>query len=119
MLHGSIAMKQIAPLLFAFALVVSLTPSASTQTMGQPEHFSSGAIDINSGRAGTIEIEVNRWSTPAERETLVGALIAKGPDDLLKQMQDGKSVGRIHTPDAIGYDLRYAQQRPGKDGGRD
>ena len=94
-------MKQIAPLLFAFALVVSLTPSASTQTMGQPEHFSASAIDINNGRAGTIEIEVNRWSTPAERETLVGALLAKGPDDLLKRMQDGKSVGRIHTPDDI------------------
>jgi hypothetical protein len=111
-------MKQIAPLLFAFALVVSLTPSASTQTMGQPERFSASAIDINNGRAGTIEIDVSRWSTAAEREMLVGAL-AKGPDDLLKAMQDGKSVGRIHTPDAIGYDLRYAQQRPGKDGGRD
>jgi hypothetical protein len=112
-------MKQIVAILFASVLVVSLTRSASTQTMGQPETFTAGAIDINHGQAGQIEINVDRWSTAADRERLVGALVSKGPDQLLSMFQDMKPVGRIHTPDSIGYDLRYAQQRPGPDGGRD
>jgi hypothetical protein len=61
---------------------------------------------------------VTRWSTAAERAKLVEAL-SKGSDELLKVVQGMKSVGRIRTPDSIGYDLRYAQQRPGRDGGRD
>jgi hypothetical protein len=42
----------------------------------------------------------------------------KGPAELLKQLQKMKPVGRIRTPDSIGYDLRYAQQTPSEDGGR-
>ena len=112
-------MKQYLSFVFVFALVFSLTPPVSAQTMGQPEEFSAGAIDINSGRTGSIAINVDRWSTAAEREKLVGSLLEKGPDDLLKMLQDMKPVGRIRTPDSIGYELRYAQQRPGPDGGRD
>jgi hypothetical protein len=87
--------------------------------MGQPEEFSAGAIDTNHGRTGQIQITVKRWSTPAERETLVGALLQKGPDGLLKSLQDMKPVGTIRTPDTLGYDLHYAAERPGVDGGRD
>jgi hypothetical protein len=112
-------MKQCLSFVFVFALVCALAPSVSTQTMGQAEEFSAGAVDINNGRAGSIAINVDRWSTAAERERLVGALMEKGPDELLKMLQDMKPVGRIRTPDSIGYDLRYAQQRPGQDGGRD
>jgi hypothetical protein len=112
-------MRHVGGLLCGFALLASFASSASGQTMGQPEEFSAGAIDINNGRAGQIQITVDRWSPPSEREKLVGALVAKGPDELLKATQDTKSVGRIRTPDSIGYDLRYSQERPGKDGGRD
>lgn len=112
-------MKQALRVLFAFVLVVSVVRSVSTQTMGQPEEFTAGAIDINNGRAGQIQMNVDRWSTQAERARLVEALFSKGGDDLLKVVQDMKSVGRIRTPDSIGYDLRYSQQRPGRDGGRD
>ena len=107
-------------LLFTLLLtVVSLATVVRTQTMGQPETFSAGAIDMNRGRAGQIQINVDRWSTQAERSQLVGALLEKGPDALLKAVQNMRSVGRIRTPDSIGYELRYAQQRPGAEGGRD
>jgi hypothetical protein len=114
-----IVMKQFVAFLCTGLLFVSIPRPVATQTMGQPEEFSAGAIDINNGRAGQIQITVDRWSTAAEREKIVGGLVAKGPDELLKVIQDTKSVGRIRTPDSIGYDLRYSQQRPGKDGGRD
>ena len=112
-------MKQITAVVFGLALLVSVPRWAFPQTMGEPEQFSAGAVDINTGRSGQIEINVDRWSTAAERERLIGALHAKGEDELLKVVQDTKPVGRIRTPDSIGYELRYAQQRPGRDGGRD
>jgi len=109
--HATLAL-----ILLTFVLVTS----AVSQTMGEAEQFSAGAIDMNHGRAGQVLINVDRWSTAADREKLVGSLMSEGSsDDLLKAVQDGKSVGRIRTPDSIGYDLKYAQQRPGKDGGRD
>ena len=112
-------MKQLITVVSALALAVSLTQSVSTQTMGQAEEISANAVDINHGRAGAIQINVDRWSTSAERATLTEALFSGGPDKLLKAVQDVKPVGRIRTPDSIGYELRYAQQAPGPDGGRD
>jgi hypothetical protein len=109
-------------LAYSLALLVAVcafTQPVRTQTMGQPEEFTAGAIDLNHGRTGQIQITVDRWSTPAERATLIAALLKKGPDGLLKALQDIRPVGRIRTPDTIGYDLHYAAQRPGVDGGRD
>jgi hypothetical protein len=62
---------------------------------------------------------VTRWSSEAERGTLTRAILTKGPDSLLEDLRDMKSVGTIRTPDSLGYDLRYAHQEPGQDGGRD
>ena len=102
-----------------FLVVFAFTQPVRTQTMGQPEEFTAGAIDINHGQTGQIQITVNRWSTPAERAKLITALLGKGPEELLKVLQETRPVGRIRTPDSIGYDLHYAAQRPGSDGGRD
>jgi hypothetical protein len=111
--------KVLAYSLAPLVVVCVLTQPVRTQTMGQPEEFSAGAIDLNHGRTGQIQMTVNRWSRPAERATLIAALLKKGPDGLLKALQDMKPVGTIRTPDTLGYDLRYAAQRPGVDGGRD
>ena len=104
----------------ALLLVVgAFAGTASSQTMGEPENISAGAVDSNSGRTGVIQIAVNRWSTPRERGALVDALETKGPSGLLKAVQDSRPVGTINTPDSVAYDLRYAFQRAGRDGGRD
>jgi hypothetical protein len=103
------------------ALLVLVCSLAFAQSNGQPERFTANAVSL-SPEYGTgqqvVEITVNRWSPNAERERLVAALQEKGPDELLKQLQKNKPVGRIRTPDSIGYDLRYAQQAPSEDGGR-
>jgi hypothetical protein len=90
------------------------------QTLGQKEEFTAVAIannNIQSG-AGTVLISVDRWSTTAERDRLVATLQTKGPKALVDALQDTRPVGRIRTPDSLGYDLRYAFQTPGEDGGR-
>jgi hypothetical protein len=107
--------------LMVAALVASVCSLTVAQTLGQPERFTANAVSLSPQyRTGqqTVEITVDRWSTASDRERLVTALQQKGPDELLKQLQKMRPVGRIRTPDSLGYDLRYAQQMPLPDGGR-
>ena len=92
----------------------------SAQTNGQPEEFSATAIVNNNlgAGAGRVIMRVERWSTEAQRGQLTRVLMKDGPNELLDQLRDQKSVGTIRTPDSLGYDLRYAHQEPGEDGGR-
>ena len=102
------------------ALLSMRMPRASAQTLGEPEEFTATAI-VNNARAsgaGTVLIRVTRWSTDMERTRLIETLQAKGPEQLLDELQGMQSVGTIRTPDSLAYDLRYAHQKPGEDGGR-
>jgi len=76
---------------------------------------------VNNARAsgaGTVQIQVTRWSTTAERTQLLNVLRAKGADKLLDVLSDMRPVGTIKTPDSLAYDLRYGHEAPGEDGGR-
>ena len=103
--------------LLGVALFV-LDPIPAAQTMGVPEDFTASAVDMNSGGTGRIEISVTRWSTPAERETLLAALFKQGSGELLEKLRDMRPVGRIYSSETIGYELRFAEQQPLPDGGR-
>lgn len=103
------------------AAVLALVSSGiAAQTHGAPEEFTAVAIVNNNlaSGAGTVLISIDRWSTDAERTTLVRTLREKGPRSLLDTLQDMRPVGRIRTPDSLGYDLHYAQQTRAEDGGR-
>jgi hypothetical protein len=110
------------------ALGIALTLSAAvvaassgwSQTMGEREEFNATAIVNNEfgAGAGRVVMRVTRWSTEAERGTLLRTLMKDGAESMLDVLRDQKSVGTIRTPDSLGYDLRYAHQEPGEDGGR-
>jgi len=105
-------------LIGAVLLLGSTAPRA--QTLGEKERFTAIAV-VNNARAagsGIVQIDINRWSTAAEREALLTTLKTKGAEKLLDALQDTKSVGIIKTPDSLGYDLHYASQTPLPDGGR-
>jgi hypothetical protein len=99
-------------------VLLSFAAVPAAQTMGDPEHFTATAVDMNTGWTGRIEISVTRWSTAVERETLVATLFKEGSDELLDKLRHMRSVGRIYTSGSIGYDLRFAEQTKGPDGGR-
>jgi hypothetical protein len=87
------------------------------------EHLTAFAVDMSNlaGRtkAGTIDIVIDRWSTPAERDRLVGALKEGGTDALLRALQKVKDpAGYIRDPASVGYPLRFAWQVPMPDGGK-
>jgi hypothetical protein len=90
------------------------------QTLGQPERFTAVAIVNNNlaSGAGMVLLRVDRWSTDAERTRLINTLKSKGPDKLLDELKGMRSVGSIRTPDSLAYDLRYAHETKGEDGGR-
>jgi len=75
-------------------------------------------IEIGGGRAQTIQIQINRWSTDGERDKLLNVLKEKGEKQLLSTLRSLPKVGFFKTPDTIAYDLRFARVRPGEDGGQ-
>lgn len=107
-------------LIMPIAIVSIACGLAVAQTNGQPERFVANAVSL-SPEYGTgqrmVQINVDRWSPPSDREHLIAALM-KSPDELLKQLQKTRPVGTIRTPDSLGYDLHYAQQTPLPEGGR-
>jgi hypothetical protein len=106
-----------AALLVAALLVAVRVPA---QTLGERQRFTAVAIVNNNlaSGAGIVQIDVNRWSTAAERSALLNTLKTKGADKLLDALQDTKPVGTIKTPDSLGYDLHYANETMLPEGGR-
>ena len=87
--------------------------SAARQTNGEAERFTGLAVSLGTpGRTGanTVEIQVDRWSTDAEREKLLTALLEQGQDKMLDVLQKLPRVGFIRTPESIGYDLHFARK---------
>src|SRR5262249_115560 len=64
---------------------------ATTARADKPvERFTAFAVDMSAqarpgARTGTVDITINRWSTPEERRRLADALRENGPDGLLKE----------------------------------
>jgi len=95
---------------------------SSTQSSNNgKEEFSAIAVNMAPGTRATstpVEITIERWTSDAERDRLMTVLKEKGPDELLKVLQNEPKVGSIRTRESLAYDLRYARQLPGQDGGR-
>jgi hypothetical protein len=113
-------MKKLTAVL-AIVWLALAAPARSEDKIGR-ETFTAFAVDLgNSGRSSAtshVKITVDRWSTEEERRRLVSSFQEGGDDALLKDLQKLKPLGRISTPDSIGYDLRYAHQMALASGGR-
>lgn len=83
------------------------------------EKFTAFAASLGTGKAGTVEIAISRWSTDEERERLLTTLQEFGRDKLIDELQKIRPpVGYIRTPTSLAYDLYYARNHPAPDGGR-
>jgi hypothetical protein len=97
--------------------VAGLAAAARAQTNGQPERYTAMAVNLNTGRSGTVEIGVDRWSSDADRDKLLNILMTEGPEKLLDALQDMPRMGYFRTPDSIGIDIHFARRVRGEDGG--
>lgn len=117
--------------LATMVVAASLLPGpARPQAADEKLRITAWAVNmsnIGTGSNATVEFLIDRWSTPADRETLITTMIEQGQDDLLKVLQRMPSHGRMRFPSwqgpdpfkaLLGWDLRYTAQDPLPDGGR-
>jgi hypothetical protein len=107
--------------LLALGIVASVAGSA--RGADPIERFVAFAVDTSElagrARAATVEIGIERWSTPEEIRNFQAALKEGGPDALLRAMQKTKvRVGFIRSAGSLGYPLAFAHQIPLPGGGR-
>jgi hypothetical protein len=119
------ATRQLAALYAALFIAASFVWTATAESQAsntEKEHFVATAVDMGNtgGRAvaNQIDIVINRWTSDAARDRLVSVLREKAAEGLLKALQKEPVVGRISAPGTLAYDLHYARQMPGEDGGR-
>ena len=80
------------------------------------------------GANQTIQIQINGWSSPKQRQHLIDTFLEKKQDGLLSELQKQPELGRFNFPGymgpdpnsvmRLGTDIRYAMNFPGEDGGR-
>jgi hypothetical protein len=112
------------------ALGVAIAPLGARQTSGEKLEISAFAVNMSNigpGSSAVVDITIDRWSTPAERELLITTMVEKKENELLKALQKMPSCGRFRIPGLVGPDphqlrlgnpLRYAWQTPSPEGGR-
>jgi hypothetical protein len=111
-------------LFIASTIAAALLTAPPVSGQNQKESFTGFAINMNSGpRTAVVDFVIERWSTDAEREQLLGILVEeKDPyranQQLLKALQKMPKAGYVRTPQTLAWDLRYAHQSPLEDGGR-
>jgi hypothetical protein len=89
--------------------------------------FGVSMSTVATGKTAVFDIRITRWSTQEEREKLITTAVEKGQDSLLRELQRMPDHGRISIPGWIGpdphnarlgWELRYAFNTPGEDGGQ-
>lgn len=104
------------------ALAFAAASAAAQVASNSPrEAFTAFAINLNAtaGAASSpLDIVIERWTTDAQRDHLMEIFKKGGPDELLSELRDQPRVGYMRTPDSLAYDLHYARELPGEDGGR-
>jgi hypothetical protein len=110
------------------ALAGAATPFA--QTAGEKLEITAFAVNMSNiatGANAVVQINIDKWSTPEERERLITTMLEKGSDALLRELQKAPVKGRFRIPSArrpdphqlaLGHDIRYAWQTPLPEGGR-
>jgi hypothetical protein len=98
-----------------FFLVAAFAPGPPATAAQQ--RFTAAAVNTNNGGTGTVELVIERWSTEGERDRLLAALANQGQDKPLDTLQKMPRVGYIRMDAGLGYDLHYAYQTAGEDGG--
>lgn len=100
----------------AFPLVSS-TASAKEEAILRLRAF---AVDLNNqARTNTLDIVIERWSTPEETSNLKAVFLERGDDKLLSALQKTKPrCGYVRTSTSLGWDVYFARETPLPDGGR-
>jgi hypothetical protein len=123
----------------AAALMTSVTVGA-LRAQGQPSAEPSAndkvrivgwalnMSNIATGANQTIQIDIDGWSNPSQRQHLIETFLEKKQDGLLRELEDQPDLGKFRFPGymgpdpnnimRLGTDIRYAMSFPMENGGR-
>ncbi|HXY38618.1 MAG TPA: hypothetical protein VEQ10_03065 [Vicinamibacteria bacterium] len=97
----------------------SMFSGAAAPDLPTPLRLRAFAVNMNSTgprNSGTLDIVVERWSTPTEVDRLRTVLEEK-PDNLLSAVQKIRPrAGFVRTPNSLGWDLQFARETQLPDG---
>jgi Zn-dependent M28 family amino/carboxypeptidase len=122
--------KNIISMTAVLAVLLVGSTHAARQTNGEKLRITALAVNmsnIGTGATATVDFDVDRWSTEADRTKLISVMTEKGPDALLETLRNMPSHGRMRFPAwqgpdplnaRLGWDIRYASQRSEPEGGR-
>ena len=104
----------------------SVSPSATDKVT--INGWALNMSNIATGANQTIRINVDRWSSPSQRQMLIDTFLAKKQEGLVSALEKQPEMGRFNFPGymgpdpnnvmRLGTDIRYAMNFPGEDGGR-
>jgi hypothetical protein len=89
-----------------------------------PLRFTAFGVNMQRGFSGTIDIGIERWTTDAERASLLDAVAGtkearSSQDKLVRILQDVKPrAGYIRSARSVGWDIMYARENLLPDGTR-
>ena len=123
---------QIAASLLAVAVMGVLAGAQSVKPSADDKVTINGwALSMSTVAPGanqTIQIQINGWSSPAQRQHLIETFLAKKQDGLVRELEKQPDLGRFNFPGymgpdpnsvmRLGTDIRYAMNFPNPDGGR-
>ena len=117
--------------LAATVMVVPAGAQSAAASATDRVRISGWALNMSNVATGanqTIQITIDSWSTPAQRQLLIDTFLEKKQDGLLRELEKQPERGRFNFPGyqgpdpnnimRLGTDIRYAMNFPGEDGGR-
>lgn len=103
-----------------------VTPSAADKVT--INGWALNMSNIATGANQSIRINIDSWSSTAERQRLIETFLEKKQDGLLRALEKEPEHGRFNFPGymgpdpnnvmRLGTDIRYAMSFPGDEGGR-
>jgi hypothetical protein len=106
-------------LVFLAIAILGLASVATSEDKPKPlETFTGRVMSVTTGQAGVVEIVVNRWSPPVEKEILENVLAKAGSPAMVDEMERMPQVGYIRTPETMGDALFYGTDTMLPDGTR-
>jgi len=98
-------------LLAAGLLVFAPDAALAKKEKKEPlEKYRARAISLDRGAAKFLDIVIEEWTTPEERESLLKAFADGGSKGLYSALSKQDDKGYVKLANTLGYDMRYAWQ---------
>ena len=118
------ALAVMALVVFAVPALAQAPYSEAAPTKKEPLRFTAFAVQLQGGRAGVVEVTIERWSTDDERNALIAQVQKTSDKDadqrkLVTALQKiTPRAGFINLPNTMGWDIKYAYETTLPDGTR-